>query len=321
MKKFSLVSAVLASTLAGFSQMKAELLVGLTVQNALISFDSVTPSMVSAPLTITGLVAGDTLFGIDRRPQSGPNNGVLYAFGANLGTGTGRVYTLSETTGAATVASTLVADPADTTAPFPFMAVSGVAFGVDFNPVPDRLRVVSNTGQNLRINVDNGLTQLDGPLAYQAGDPNFGLAPVVTSVAYSNSFGGATTTVLRGVDLATNPDTLAIATNPNGGVLQTSLVLPFNGVDALGYDISGLTGAPYFAVASATGGSSLLYSAGAGGIAVVGTIGGGVGLRGLAAPVGAAQGVPEGGQSFALLLTGILSLYAFKRIQRPSQRL
>ena len=34
-------------------------------------------------------------------------------------------------------------------------------FGVDFNPVPDRLRVVSNTGQNLRINVDTGATTTD----------------------------------------------------------------------------------------------------------------------------------------------------------------
>ena len=40
------------------------------------------------------------------------------------------------------------------------------SFGVDFNPVADRLRIVSNTGQDLRANVDTGATTVDGALAY-----------------------------------------------------------------------------------------------------------------------------------------------------------
>ena len=83
--------------------------------------------------------------------------------------------------------------------------------------------MTSNTGQNLRMNVDNGLVQLDVPLAYQAGDPNFGDAPVDVAVAYSNNFGGATSTVLRGVDIGQDPDALVVHTNPNGGTLQTTL--------------------------------------------------------------------------------------------------
>ena len=289
---------------------RAELLIGLTVQNNLLSFDSATPGTVSS-VGITGLLAGDALVGIDRRPTLGPNNGVLYGFGYNATTGAGRIYTLDTLTGLATPGAFLTADPTDVTAPFPFTTVMGSAFGMDFNPVPDRLRVTSDTGQNLRINVDNGFTQLDVPLAYQAGDPNVGTTPNVVAVAYSNNFGGATTTTLRGVDVGKSPDLLVVHTNPNGGLLQTSLNLPFDGSNIAAYDISGLTGTPYFAVSAPGAGFSQLYTSGPGGVTLAGTIGGGVTLRGLAAPVGAPVGtpqvIPEPG-TLALAVTGLLPL-------------
>ena len=144
----------------------------------------------------------------------GPNNGRIYAVGVNLGTGTARIYTLNESTAAATLVSTLAADPADITAPLPFTTVAGTSFGIDFNPTVDRLRVTSNTGQNLRINVDNGLAQLDVPLAYESGDPNLGDSPVDVAVAYSNNFGGATSTMLRGVDIGQDPDALVVHATP-----------------------------------------------------------------------------------------------------------
>ncbi len=299
---------------------EAELIIGLTTQNSLISFDSATPGTINFIGGITGLTAGDVLIGIDRRPQRlgggpGPNNGRLYSVGVNLGTGSARVYTLDESTGAATLISTLAADPSDTTAPVPFTTVQGTAFGFDFNPVPDRLRMTSSTGQNLRINVDNGLVQLDVPLAYQTGDPNFGGTPVLFAAAYSNNFGGATSTVLRGVDAGEDPDNLVVHTNPNGGTLQTSLDLPFNTLQEASYDVSGLTGTPYFAITPAGAGSSSLYASGPGGVTLTGTIGGGVALRGIAAPVGAP--VPEA--SAALLLAtgvGVCGGYARRRVCR-----
>ncbi|MBA2623167.1 MAG: DUF4394 domain-containing protein [Chthoniobacterales bacterium] len=308
MKKHLLLSAVVATAFAAISQVKAELLIGLTVQNTLISFDSSTPGTISSSVPIFGVVAGETIFGIDRRPVAGPNNGVLYGFGVNTTTGQGRIYTLDAGTGIAVPVALLFADPADTIPPFPFTTVSGTAFGVDFNPVVDRLRVVSNTGQNLRINVGNGLVQLDVPLAYEAGDINFGDLPNVTSVAYSNNFAGAASTVLRGVDSGQSPDSLDVITNPNGGTLMTSLNLPFNGNDLSGYDISGLTGTPYFSVNSGAGGPSQLFAAGPGGITLTGFIGGSVALRGLAAPVGAPLTVPEAGGTLASLLIGVLGL-------------
>ncbi len=301
---------------------RGELLIGLTTQNSLISFDSATPGTLTSALTITGVVAGDTLFGIDRRPQGlpngspGVNNGLLYAFAANTTTGAGRIYTLNTTTGFATPGALLSADPSDTTAPFPFVSVQGTEFGIDFNPVPDRLRVVSNTGQNLRINVDNGLVQLDGPLAYQSGDPRFGLAPDVTSVAYSNNFGGATTTTLRGVDVS-DPDRLVIHTNPNGGTLMTSLLTGVNSGEVAGYDISGITETPYFAFTT-VGGPSTLFTISGGGFTSLGTIGGNVPLRGLAAPVGIPRQVPDSSSTLLALFIALGGLATFSVLRRSA---
>ncbi|MGI8603416.1 MAG: DUF4394 domain-containing protein [Verrucomicrobiales bacterium] len=307
------LGATLAASLlllAAARNTRAELLIGLTTQNNLISFDSATPGTINTIGTISGLTAGDTLVGIDRRPQHlagsslpGPNNGRIFAVGVNFTGGSARIYTLSEFDAAAMLLSTLAPDPADVVAPFPFTTVSGTSFGVDFNPVPDRLRVTSNTGQNLRINVDNGLVQLDVPLAYQAGDPNFGDAPFEVAVAYSNNFGGATSTTLRGVDIGQLSDALVIHTNPNGGLLQTSLDLSFNSTSTAAYDISGITGTPYFAIQSPESFVSSLYSSGPGGVTLTGTIGGGVPLIGLAAPVGAPIPEPGGLGLLALALT------------------
>lgn len=303
--RFALAGVAL-SLAAGHAQ--SELLIGLTSSNALISFDSATPGTTSAPVAVTGLTAGDALVGIDRRPQAGPNDGVLYGVGVNLGGG-GRIYSINTATGAAVLASTLSADAADTVAPFPFTTVSGTSFGVDFNPTVDRLRVVSNTGQNLRINVDTGAVQLDVPLAYVSGDPAFGTSPVIRAVAYSNNFGGATTTVLRGVDNGKSPDSLVVFANPNGGTLMTALALPFDAGN-VDYDISGLTGTPYFAA------DGMLYAAGAGGIALVGRIGASqLSLVGLAAPVGV---VPEP-ESIALAALGLGVLLALSRRRRQSK--
>lgn len=300
MRKLLILATMTGVLLVGHSSAIAELIVGLTVQDLLISFDSATPGTVTTIGAVTGITAGDSLVGIDRRPQAlggapGPNNGRIYAVGVNPATGSARIYTLNESTGAATLVSTLAADPADTTAPFPFATVAGTSFGVDFNPVPDRLRVVSNTGQNLRLNVDNGLVQLDVPLAYQAGDPNFGDSPVDVAVAYASNFGGATSTTLTGVDIGQDPDALVVHTNPNGGTLQTvplgPFPLPFNSTTDISYDISGATGTAYFAAGAATAGFSQFYRTGIDSVNLIGTIGGGVALRGIAAPVG--QPVPE----------------------------
>ena len=123
----------------------------LTASNRLVSFNRDTPGTIITNVQITGLMAGESVLGIDVRPA----DRLLYALGSS-----GRIYTINAASGAATLKSTLAADPTDAT--MPFGALAGTDFAVDFNPVPDRLRVVSNTGLNLRINVDTGATITDG---------------------------------------------------------------------------------------------------------------------------------------------------------------
>ena len=92
------------------------------------------PSSRSGP--VTGLTGDTALVGIDFRP----------ATGALVGLGNqGGIYTIDPATGVATNRVQLSE------------ALSGTSFGVDFNPTVDRLRIVSDTGQNLRANLDTGV--------------------------------------------------------------------------------------------------------------------------------------------------------------------
>lgn len=216
------------------------LVVGLTDDARLVSFAPLTPNTLSANVAITGLAAGETLLGIDVRPK----DRLLYAVSS-----AGKIYTIDPATGAAVAKATLAADAADTT--MPYSAISGTAFAVDFNPVADRIRVISNTGQSLRINADTGATTTDGALNAT------GLTPLVTAGAYTNSFAGTTTTMLLNIE--SGADTLSLQNPPNDGTLSVVGALGVNVAGDVGFDIAG--GANGLALAalrtSATGASSL----------------------------------------------------------------
>src|SRR5688500_10930316 len=218
---------------------------GLTSANRIVTFNRAAPAVRTA-VAITGLQSGEQVLGIDVRPGGMPV-GELYALGS-----TGRVYTINVTSGVATQKSQLAADSADATNPF--TALDGTDFGVDFNPVVDRLRVVSNTGQNLRINVDSGATFTDDALN-SAGATRTG----ITATAYTNSFAAACRTTLFYID--TDTDSLLTTTDPNAGTLTELGSLGVNADSSSGYEI--LTAADgtnsAFAVLTA-GGVTPLYT-------------------------------------------------------------
>ena len=275
-----LVRAALGAALvASAASASAERLFGLTFDNRIVSFNSSAPEAVISSRVISGVAAGDMLLGIDVRTATLSFWSVAQS---------GNVYELLPMGGGyvATLRSTLSVVP------------SGASFGIDFNPVPDRLRMVSNTGQNLRINVGSGATILDGMVSSTSGPVN------LIGAAYTNSFAGTTTTMLYAIDSV--GDTLLRSTNPNAGTytnLNTMgqafkpLGLGFTNANAVGFDISANDGRAYLSV------DSLLWQVNlnTGEATSLGVVGAGP-LRGLTAR-GFMAPVPEPA-SWAMMIAG-----------------
>ncbi|HXG66635.1 MAG TPA: DUF4394 domain-containing protein [Blastocatellia bacterium] len=242
-----------------------ETIFALTPNNMLLTFNSDTPGVITRSVTVTGLQPGESLLGIDFRPA------VREMFGV---TNQNRIYIIDTTTGAASGLARL-------TATLP-VVISGAGFGVDFNPVPDRLRVVSTTGQNFRINVETGVTAVDGNLAYATGDPNAAATPNVVGSAYSNNFAGATTTTLYGID--SNLDILVIQNPPNNGTLNTVGSLGVNTTNMVGFDIAAGSFRAFASLTPDGGTTSNLYTINlsTGAATLVGQIGAGVSIRDIA---------------------------------------
>src|SRR4051812_38743765 len=216
----------------------AELLYA-TSGNDLARFDSGATGVV-ASVPVTGLQAGESLVGIDVRPA----NQLLYGVGSS-----NRLYTINPLTG---VASQVGAGGA--------FVLNGTSFGFDFNPVPDRIRIVSNTGQNLRLNPDTGALAATDTAITPAG-------VTITGLAYDRNAPGNGTTTLYAIDSTNGVLTTVGSVNgspnsPNGGVVGPtvgSLGLGTNLDPRIGFDISGINDSNSFA-SILTGGTDKLYS-------------------------------------------------------------
>jgi hypothetical protein len=115
------------------------------------------------------------------------------------------------------------------------VALQGTQFGVDFNPTVDRLRIVSDTGQNLRANVADGTTTVDGPLNY-LGPPPVSPALGVTGVAYTNNDADPNTATTL-FDIDTSLDQIAVQAPPNAGTLNPTGKLGVDASSPVGFDI------------------------------------------------------------------------------------
>ncbi len=219
------------------STLPPPIIFGVTSSNKLVTFNSLYPGILLSSKQITGLLGGENVLGIDFRPATGQ----LYGY-----TGYNRVITIDTVTGAATALGT----PAN---------LVGTSYGFDFNPVPDRIRVVNDNEQNIRVNPNDGaLTATDGPLAYEAGDPHFGTTPDIIGAAYTNSSAGATTTTLYYLDTRFNE--LVRSPLPNAGSLRTIGTLGFGFGAVGGFDIAPANNAAYAALQPEGGGTSSLYA-------------------------------------------------------------
>ena len=198
--------------------------VALTDNNTLISFDPSNPAETDT-VKVTGV--DGVLLGIDTRPANGTIYGITTA---------NNIYTIDAGSGEATYVSTL-----DT----PFEG--GTISGFDFNPVADRLRLVGDNDQDLRINVDTGEVTVDGDLAFAEEDFNSGVNPNITAAAYTNSFDGTDSTQLYDIDTLLND--LVLQSPPNDGTLVT--------VGDLGIDFDTLGG---FDIVSSANGDNAAYA-------------------------------------------------------------
>ena len=193
--------------------------VGLTDDQRLICFNERSPGDARDLGPVTGLVGDQKLIGIDFRVQ----NKILYGVG-----NAGGVYTLDTNGAIATKVSQLG------------VALSGTSFGVDFNPAADRLRIVSDTGQNLRHNVNaGGVTVVDDPLDYPIPTMLNSIGSTATGVtgsAYTNNdLDPSTGTTLYALD--SNLDQVAIQSPPNDGTLAATGKLTVDAAISVGFDI------------------------------------------------------------------------------------
>lgn len=226
-------------------------LVALSADGTTLSrFLSSTPGTVATTPAIAGINAGETLVGIDYRPATGQ----LFALGVNATTDTGTVYILDPQTGAAIVVGTAGSVAfVDGTGVAVDLPAATAGYGFDFNPTVDRIRVVTGSGLNFRLNPNDGMP-VDGNLNNTATPPaginTDGLINTlpagstgVTAAAYTNSFGQA---LMGGVTtqyvLDAGSNMLFIQNPPNAGTLTAGQMVRVNGtaldfVEASGFDI------------------------------------------------------------------------------------
>lgn len=245
---------------------RKETLVAVTDDQYLIRFNAGTPQQVVKRQSITGLGVGETLVGIDFRVA----RGVLYGV-----TSIGRVVIIDTASAAAR--------PVGMGAP---VALLGRSFGVDFNPVADRIRVVSDTGQNLRLHPDTGAVAATDPaLTAAVGAP----APIVAGAGYTYNKQNDKLTTNYAIDIGRGwlltQGTLEgrePAVSPNSGRLFDVGALGTGALDAADLDIADTNNAALAALRK--DGRTRLYAIdlATGKATLLGTVAQGGALRGMA---------------------------------------
>lgn len=229
----------------------------LNDRNELLQFDPARPERIIARTRVMGLPARERLVGIEIRPSTGE----LYAVGA-----ASRLYRLDPRSGRATALGSGAFTP----------LLDGRVFGLDVNPNTDELHTVSDTGQHLRLDLDTGVVLgVDPVLRYVYHDAGAGRVPALDGAAFT----AADVPMLYLLDSAR--DALVHA---SGRELFTIATLSTPIEPLVGFEI-GPQGIPYAVLRAADGIAGAVLATidvRTGRLAVIGRIGQGELLRGLA---------------------------------------
>lgn len=255
-------------------------LFAVTAGHELIAVSAAEPGKITHSVKLVGLANEEQILGIDFRVA----HGVMFALGSsgrvfNVDVGSGNLKPVSETP----------------------LALDGQRFGFDFNPAADRIRIVSDSRQNLRVHPQTGAlvdatpdtdgVQPDAALAYADDDAGASLAPRIIAAAYTYNTRDEKLTTNFAIDA--NAATLVRQgsiegeepiVSPNTGQLRTVGAL---GVDAIAdahFDISDVTNTALAVFSTQAAPQPTLYRVdlATGAARMVGALGRGEALRGIA---------------------------------------
>lgn len=274
--------AVVAPSTEAEGPVAKETVLALTTDGQLIRFNAGQPRRLQASVPVKGLMVGDSLVGIDFRVAKG----VLFAVGR-----TGQIYTLNPATGQLNPVG--IGNPP--------VALHGARFGVDFNPAADRIRVVSDAGQNLRFHPDTGAqidfdpktpgSQADPELTFAPDDAQRGSPPQLVSAGYTYNTKDEKITTNFALDarqgtLVTQGSREGVkpAESPNLGVLRTVGLLGTGPMVDAAFDISDVRNTALAAIRTPQQKQTRLYTVdlSTGAARFVGTVGTGQALVGMA---------------------------------------
>lgn len=230
-----MASMVLCAPERASALQDTDIYIGLTANDEIIAgVDTGFPS-VEQTIAVTGKQPGDDLVAIDVQPSTG----TVFALGS-----LGYVYQID------------VEGVAEELSVTPLNLAGATAYDIDFNPVADRIRVVTDNDKNYRVNPEDGSAVADADLTIAAGDANAS-NPEFGGAAYTNSFIDAPSTALFAID--TNKDALLTTASPNAGVYSTVGALGVDVSGPIGFDIAGLDGDNFGSLVATVGSTSTLY--------------------------------------------------------------
>ncbi|NGY59986.1 DUF4394 domain-containing protein [Lentzea sp. NEAU-D13] len=188
---------------------------GISADGTLMAtFTTDRPQVLDWVRTIQGFSGDTAAIGLDHRVQDGQ----MYLVGNH-----GGVYK---------VKLNPPYDPVITKVSQLTIALHGTNFGVDFNPAADRLRIVSDQGQNLRHDLNTNTTVADTTLT----TPPAGTTKGVTAAAYTNNDLNADTATTL-FDIGTMTDQVLIQSPANNGTLAPTGSLTVDAAANAGFDI------------------------------------------------------------------------------------